>query len=810
MISGRFFTFDTDTSTNQLSVFRYNRLQIKASHNLPLREQCPVYLFLDDKHLGFYINSYNDQKYNHELFSFPLLNDPSSDKAIIGTLEDISGKDYYVSHDKKSENASNFIPYTEGSPFYNLWFKTSRNDEKEQDRPKGKLYKDALLLDFLFDFAHNDVFKSSPHWQLLNARIQTNPFLKAILCKGEWLFWRDKYVKNGENGGSEDSQKHISKKRFDADEEWVEIITSDASTKLFIESGEWFKSEAKEMKRLLYEDHYSQQKSKWEKLVKLFYDAPVVGKSNQFIKLLTLIAKFVILIIVANFVNWGASCMFPQRHIDGQKIGYLVIQGFLIGIVYHLYNKWLFTKKPYLPERQTWLIAHFKFQTKDNEMQDVFDTIRLSRNRIYHFFFNRFDFDDGYIWFMRQLNPADSAADAPKICYKWFMRHWNSFGRKLPNYLIFFVVINLILFIKIKINYNVNPSLINIVTLILVLIFRFNSSNYKAFCFNSSNNYKVFIPNCISAFISLQFFICVIFYGDLNFDWKRLSIVLVFVVLVIVIIMPIIFILKMQFNAKKSKYPSIFHPGLTLPKTSLAMLTGWLVWVPFAEEAWKLNANVEPERIMLWLSLMLFLAFICIFFTMKGIQTELVVGNGLTGGAIGVVLAGYAFAFGWGVLTTQFTCRQALDEPEMLMPYVFEKTEDIKEFKLSRDTLLTKATKFNKQNDSLRTIKNWNDSIETLVIRDNFIDSCLIEKNIDGNRLVDHLENVQREITNTLIDKHANVKKGLPAVIRWKIWFTDWNIYIFPRMLLINSGIAFFLGFFAQIAFQSAGYKEPI
>jgi hypothetical protein len=796
MIAGRFFIFDDKASTQTVSIFGYNCFKKSENNDLPLGEQYPVCVALDDKHLEFFINYDNKGKNNnHELFSFPLLNDPSSDKAIMNTLEKISRQSYF---DKKEANLSF---YTEGSPFYKLWFKKNLKNGQEE----GKLYKDALLLDFLFDFAHSDVFKSNPYWQLLNARIQTNPFLKAILCKGEWLFWQDKYLKNKEDNGSTDSQNHISEKRFEADEEWVEIITSDASPKLFVESGEWFESAGEEMKQLLYEDHDSEQKSEWQWFVSVFYDTQQIKEGKQFVEFLTLTSKFIVLILTANVVNWLSSQYVPTRLVWAQQIDYLIIQSWLIGRVAWIYELlYLNRKNTDLPERQIWLDKHFKLQVKENNKQDVFDTIRLSRSRIYHFFFNRFDFDDGYKWFLRQSGKK---------------------SRLFLNYLIFFVVINLVLFVRFKPSIKLWELVKDASSLLFLPLLGFLLPIPSTF-FKDWGGRKTLLTNWTLFFSTLIFGIFIFINRSyLNYDWKRLSVILIFVVLVIVIFMPMTFIFEMQFKPNKNKYPSIFHPGLTLPKTSLAMLTGWLVWVPFAEEAWKLNANVEPVRILLWLLLMLLLAFICIFFTMKGIQTELVVGNGLTGGAIGVVLAGYAFAFGWGVLTTQFTCRQALDEPEMLMPYVFEKTENIKEFKLSRDTLLAKAIKFNKQNDSLKTIQNWKVSTDSLIIKEiikaNVIDSFLTNKKVDGEKLVLYLDSKQRVLTDSLIDAHAASERKLPAVVRWKIWLPqcvlNWlndgdaiYIYTFPRMLLINSGIAFFLGFFAQIAFQSAGYKEPI
>jgi hypothetical protein len=206
----------------------------------------PVYVSLNDKYLGFYINNYEARKYNHELFAFPLLNDNSSDKTITRQLEDMS--DIYYKHpendntltimDKNEDN-------TEGVGFCHLWFRETQN------RKPNFLYKDALLLDFLFDFMHTDVFKSNPHWQSLNARIHTNPFLKAILAKGEWLYWRDKYQKSNEEG---EAKRYISDKRFEADEEWIEIIAADSSAELFLESGDWFESVGKEMSRVLYGD----------------------------------------------------------------------------------------------------------------------------------------------------------------------------------------------------------------------------------------------------------------------------------------------------------------------------------------------------------------------------------------------------------------------------------------------------------------------------------------------------------------------------------------------------------------------------
>jgi hypothetical protein len=723
MISGRFFIFDTDVSTNQFSVFRYNRLRKTGNNDLPLREQYPVYLFLDNKHLGFYINTYDDQKYNHELFSFPLLNDPSSDKAISGTLEDIAGSEQF--YYELDVNSSKIVSYTEGVGFYALWFRESQN------RDDKKLYKDALLLDFLFDFVHTDIFKSNPHWQLLNARIQTNPFLKAILCKGEWLFWSDKYTKNKEHKGSNESQNHISEKRFDADGEWIEIIASDNSPKLFLESGDWFEAAGEEMKRVLYGGN---EKISFVNTIKQWKWVKNIKRFKQFVYFAIGLGLLLLFTVMSNFLHFFSFEVASVLPINWQiEIKDFLILTSLIFLILRLF----FYKNidGVFKERQEWLRLHFYNEKNSKKRQRLFDKIRASRNLIYHFFFNRFDFDDGYMWFMRQLSDKK---------------------RKRLNYLILFSIINLLI-----------------------------------------------------SFHVLQFYI----------DWERLSVLLMFLVIVIVIMMPLMFIIDMQISPNKQTYPSIFHSGLTLPKTSLAMLTGWLVWVPISEEAWKLNANAEWGRIVIWLALMLLLAIVFIFFTLKGIQPELVVGNGLTGSTLGVVLSGYAFAFGWGVLTTQFTCRQALDEPELLVPYVFGKTEQSKSFKEEKTRILNLAVDIEATDTSFKTVNAWKDSVRSFNTKffktdsTKIIDVLTLHANkyeIDTIKLITILDTKQEEIISELITQHFKEQKRLPSVVRWKMWVTDWDIYIFPRMLLINSGIAFFLGFFAQIAFQSAGYKEPI
>lgn len=763
MITGRFFVFDTKVSNETYSVFRYNRLQKTDGQGLQQSEQCPVYVSLNDKYLGFYINHYEVGKYNHELFSFPLLNDSSSDKAIMRQLEDMSD-DYYKL--PKDDKTLMIVEHTEGVGFCQLWF---REKPKRSDK---FLYKDTLLLDFLFDFVHTDVFKSNPHWQLLNARIQTNPFLKAILAKGEWLYWRNRYQNSHE---AEAAERYISEKRFDADEEWVEIIAADNSAELFLESGDWFESVGKEMNRVLYGDvrkkNLFDNAQEWVVLkfknddTKSWYQKAL--KKRQISKLIAYLVLLAALIFGSDMLHLVLSKLSSKlsNTSSGKEmlsfVGQAVILLSLLKGLKYLRKKINKEndKKLKIKERQNWLKTHFSFKNNDKsskKQESIFNKIRVTRNRIYHFYFNRFDFDDGYIWFLRQLSST-----------------WR-FGF---NWLILFSIVN------------------------LVMCLQFLDESYSVY-----------------------------FY----FNWKRLSILLMILVLVIVIAMPMAFILRMQFAPNKNKIPSIFHPGLTLPKTSLAMLTGWLVWVPISEEAWKLNANADEGRIIAWLALMLALAIVFIFFTLKGIQPELVVGNGLTGSTIGVVLSGYAFAFGWGVLTTQFTYRQALDEPETLMPYEFGRTEESADYKRAKDSTLARAANFARITNSTKTAPAWNDSIKVFAARfsmekdeERLKFANLFYKNkSDTNRWqvkADTLEKIlearKDAIVDTLIINHATKEQFLPSVTYWKIWtserwwFTDGEsiyIYIFPRMLLINSGIAFFLGFFAQIAFQSAGYKEPI
>lgn len=797
MASGRFFTFDTEVSTDKYAVFRYNRLQKKDSQGLPLREQYPIYVAINDRQWGFYINSYEERKYNHELFSFPLLNDASSDKQIDKKLEQMFNVVCFeVKAGEEDRSTLKIIKNTEGVGFQKLWAKESANNGDMNNQLK----KSCLLLDFLFDFKHTDVFQSSSNWQLVNARIHTNTFLSAILAKGEWLYWRGQYTKNNLlHNLSDESYKHISDQRFDADERWIEVIVSEAAPQMFLESDGWFDASGDEMRRVLYGDI----KGKSSLIKRLQWLDNFIP--NPYIRFVSVIG---LLFFFSNCIHY--ICSLPFRDFSSLESFSNVMQAIVLLISLYFLE---FRHKKTIDERQVWLKCHFRNEGESSKPR-LFNKIRTTRNRIYHFFFNRFDFDDGYLWFMSQLSLNKQNA---------------------LSYLLVFSILN------------------------LAMCFQFIDANFH---FSFENIY---------------------------FNWKRLSILSMCIVFLIVIVMPTLFILEMQFQANKNAIPSIFHPGLTLPKTSLAMLTGWLVWVPIAEEAWKLNANAENTEIISWLSIMLALAIVFIFFTLKGIQPELIVGKGLTGVTFGVVVSGYAFAFGWGVLTTQFTCRQALDEPVSLMTYVFGKTEVVAAFTKDdgeKSKTLQCAIDFNETTDSTKVIGIFQKSIDTLKVdsltkvnfkkylrknnTDNIweipnfsnltknntiikqVNNILIELNystndnikalwlnsikestikdklnnlffirqgnwrINSEKLLEIIKDKQNTLVGDLIDTHAQNEKLLPSVVRWKIWFSDLTsergtyIYIFPRMLLINSGIAFFLGFFAQIAFQSAGYKEPI
>lgn len=114
----------------------------------------------------------------------------------------------------------------------------------EQKEEKVTRFLRKLLLDFMFDLMHSDVFQSSKYYQQMKEGLMADFFFSSIVKKSEFYYYRRLIRNRCNNPGDRLSVKHLYAKQFDgAETEWVETIMTPAADKHFCFNPDWFENQ---------------------------------------------------------------------------------------------------------------------------------------------------------------------------------------------------------------------------------------------------------------------------------------------------------------------------------------------------------------------------------------------------------------------------------------------------------------------------------------------------------------------------------------------------------------------------------------
>ena len=110
---------------------------------------------------------------------------------------------------------------------------------KENEAGK-KLYYRTLILDFLFDAYHSNVFENSPAFTQIKQHLEEIPFIQAIKRKAEFYY----QVKNNRVKEKfvtfDTTNSHYIENLTKAQQEWLEILQKEGSHKIINKDNRWF------------------------------------------------------------------------------------------------------------------------------------------------------------------------------------------------------------------------------------------------------------------------------------------------------------------------------------------------------------------------------------------------------------------------------------------------------------------------------------------------------------------------------------------------------------------------------------------
>lgn len=128
-----------------------------------------------------------------------------------------------------------------------VWGLTSENNASQIFNLKqGEHYVRflrKLLLDFMFDMMHSDVFQNSRYFDDVKQGLLSDFFFSAIIKKSEYYYWRahvEKYVTSKSEMSKEVLRVLYIDSLDKAEQDWIDTISSPLAEKHFIEYGEWY------------------------------------------------------------------------------------------------------------------------------------------------------------------------------------------------------------------------------------------------------------------------------------------------------------------------------------------------------------------------------------------------------------------------------------------------------------------------------------------------------------------------------------------------------------------------------------------
>lgn len=276
MNSGSFFRLDLETSkvVNGITIFNYIDLPELDSSKEMLRY--PIRLSISSDSISFFVHYFNDgntPRHTEEvILNLPLVSDDktalsSTIKRIYNTSFPLSSylynllKKRYVDIDDKSSNYLSFqnsqINKDSYSSLY-IWGLLKSREHCSDDSFHYEIgYKDnkspykitkflrKLLLDFIFDLMHSDVFECSKYYSNMRRCLMNDFFFSAIVKKSEYYYNRRLIRHRFESNLKKDDVKNHIKKLYaekldEAEREWVDVIMNPLADKYFVLTPEWY------------------------------------------------------------------------------------------------------------------------------------------------------------------------------------------------------------------------------------------------------------------------------------------------------------------------------------------------------------------------------------------------------------------------------------------------------------------------------------------------------------------------------------------------------------------------------------------
>ncbi len=122
--------------------------------------------------------------------------------------------------------------------------KNEKSDNKHKKKPPFNKFLRKLLLDFMFDLMHSDVFESSKYYTRMRDGLMSDFFFSSIIKKCEFYYYRQ-LIRNRYNDIKKDENTNFIRKIYaeklnEAEVAWTDVIMSPLAEKHFSYIPEWY------------------------------------------------------------------------------------------------------------------------------------------------------------------------------------------------------------------------------------------------------------------------------------------------------------------------------------------------------------------------------------------------------------------------------------------------------------------------------------------------------------------------------------------------------------------------------------------
>jgi len=252
---GRYFRLDADASDTEagITVFRYRP---------DGRTDSPVYAAFTDHGVEFYAVG---QVTNGQVLRIPL------DENFEGDIGAILSKSFRLTLRISEMREYVASPMETGDPggYFAAFFNSGKGIKPSDTTHPWNLWKTdktslplaKLALDFLYDLRETRVFEMSPRYVEMTEKLRENFFFRALAAKSGYYYYRTQRIiatkaNARKHPGGDARARRIAGRRFydglffDAEKEWTDCIRNPNSDATFHNSGGWFDTSERELRRV--------------------------------------------------------------------------------------------------------------------------------------------------------------------------------------------------------------------------------------------------------------------------------------------------------------------------------------------------------------------------------------------------------------------------------------------------------------------------------------------------------------------------------------------------------------------------------